>query len=52
MRFGILSILILFIAGGILLRGVDFKEGERESPYILNKKLKILKFVDLKTIMI
>ena len=28
-RFGILSILILFIAGGILLRGVDFKMGER-----------------------
>ena len=27
-RFGILSILILFIAGGILLRGVDFKMGE------------------------
>lgn len=28
-RFGILSILILFIAGGILLRGVDFEEGEK-----------------------
>ena len=28
-RFGILSILILFIAGGILLRGVDFKKGEK-----------------------
>jgi hypothetical protein len=28
-RFGILSILILFIAGGILLKGVDFGEGER-----------------------
>ena len=28
-RFGILSILILFIAGAILLKGVDFKEGEK-----------------------
>ena len=28
-RFGILSILILFIAGGVLLRGVDFEEGEK-----------------------
>ena len=27
-RFGILSILILFIAGGILLKGVNFEEGE------------------------
>ncbi len=28
-RFGILSILILFIAGGLLLRKVDFEEGEK-----------------------
>jgi len=28
-RFGILSILILFIAGGILLKGVNFEEGEK-----------------------
>ena len=28
-RFGILSILILFIAGGVLLRGVDFEKGEK-----------------------
>ena len=28
-RYGILSILILFIAGAILLRKVDFKEGEK-----------------------
>ena len=28
-RFGILSILILFITGGILLKGVNFKDGEK-----------------------
>ena len=28
-RFGILSILILFIAGGILLKGVNFEDGEK-----------------------
>ena len=28
-RFGILSILILFIAGAVLLRGVDFEKGEK-----------------------
>ena len=28
-RYGILSILILFIAGAILLKKVDFEEGEK-----------------------
>jgi len=28
-RAGILSIVVLFILGGLLLRTVDFKEGER-----------------------
>ena len=30
-RFGILSILVLFISGGFLLSKVDFKKGEEEA---------------------
>jgi UMF1 family MFS transporter len=30
-RFGILSILLLFILGALLLRKVDFKKGEEEA---------------------
>jgi MFS-type transporter involved in bile tolerance (Atg22 family) len=33
-RYGVLSILVLFIIGGLLLRKVDIEEGKRQVKYL------------------
>jgi MFS-type transporter involved in bile tolerance (Atg22 family) len=33
-RYGVLSILVLFIIGGLLLRKVDIEEGKRQVKFL------------------
>jgi len=33
-RYGVLSILVLFLVGGLLLRKVDIEEGKRQVKFL------------------